>query len=160
MDKKLPKKYDLSGERFGRLTVICLSDRRAARGKRSVPLWECKCDCGNITYKATDTLKNADVSMCADCAKKYAIEKMRAQSGYRDGTQISRITSHKLISTNTSGCRGVYYDRNSKKWRARIKFKGKLINLGSYAEFDEAAKARRAAEATIYASFIEHIKEK
>lgn len=85
---------------------------------------------------------------------------MRERSGYRDGTQISRISSNKLISTNTSGCRGVYYDKNSKKWRARIKFKGKLISLGSYLEFDDAVKARKEAETSIYTSFIENTNKK
>ena len=156
----MPIKYDMIGKRFGLLTVIELSNRRATRGKRTVPLWECRCDCGNITYKATDTLKNPDISMCAGCAKKYATQKMRERSGYRDGTQISRISSNKLISTNTSGCRGVYYDKNSKKWRARIKFKGKLISLGSYLEFDDAVKARKEAETSIYTSFIENTNKK
>ena len=123
MERALPTKEPLLGHRFGKLEVIGRSDKRGSRGARTVPLWECRCECGKITYKATDTLTNPDLSMCCDCAGKYAGQKMREKAGYIEGTQISRLTSNKLISTNTSGCRGVYYDRNSGLWRARLKFK-------------------------------------
>jgi len=149
------KRQDLVGIRFGRLTVIALSDKRAPRGKRSVPLWECRCDCGNITYKATDILKNTEVSMCSDCAPLYAAKKMRENAGYVGGTQLSRIKKEKLSSVNTSGVRGVYFDKGSGKWRARLKFKGKLMNFGSYAKFEDAVKARQEAERQIYGEFLE-----
>ena len=73
--RQVPTKKDLSGEKFGRLTVLARSDKRAPRGQRTVPLWECLCDCGAITYKATDILTNGANSMCGDCAKQYAAEK-------------------------------------------------------------------------------------
>ena len=49
-------------------------------------------------------------------------------------------------STNTSGVRGVYYDKKSNKWRARLKFKGKNMNFGSYEKFEDAVAARKKAE--------------
>ena len=151
------KQQDLVGMRFGKLTVLSLSDKRAPRGARTVPLWECRCDCGNITYKATDTLKNGEISMCSDCAPLYASEKMRDCAGYVGGTQISRLTSTKLISTNTSGCRGVYFDKTSGMWRARLKFKGKLLNFGSYQNFEDAVKARKEAEERVFGEFLETV---
>lgn len=88
--------------------------------------------------------------MCNDCVGKYATEKARAKAGFVDGTQISKITSTKLISTNTSGCRGVYWDKYSGKWRARLRFKGKIYNFGSYANFEDAVKARKDGEQKYY----------
>lgn len=44
------KLNDLTGQHIGSLTVLGRSDKYATRGKRSVRLWECKCDCGAITY--------------------------------------------------------------------------------------------------------------
>ena len=64
------KSPDLTGKVFGRLTVIGRSDKRNPRGARTTPMWECRCECGNITYKATDTLTNPDESMCQDCQGK------------------------------------------------------------------------------------------
>ena len=151
---KKERQYDLAGKRFGTLTVLGRSERRGSRGARTVPLWECRCDCGNITYKATDTLTNSDFSMCNECAAKYATSKMREKAGYMDGTQISRIKSDKLISTNTSGVRGVYFDKNTKKWRARLKYQRKLLNFGSYSDFEDAVKARKQAEETYFGQYL------
>ena len=147
----------LTGKRFGRLEILGRSDKRGKRGSRTVPLWECRCDCGNITYKATDTLKNDDLSMCNDCRGKYAAEKMRDKSGFVAGTQISRILSDKPISGNTSGVRGVSYNQETGKWRARLRFQRKIYNLGYYSKFEDAVEARKKAEAEIYGSFLEGI---
>ena len=155
MTRALPTKENLVGRRFGKLEVIGRSGKRGSRGARTVPLWECRCECGNITYKATDTLTNPDLSMCNECVGKYADEKMREKAGFVDGTQISRITSNKLIATNTSGCRGVYFDKNTRKWRARLKFKGKLMNFGSYTNFEDAVKARKEAEQKYWGKYID-----
>lgn len=157
MARALPTKENLIGRRFGKLEVIGRSDKRGSRGARTVPLWECRCECGNITYKATDTLTNPDLSMCNECAGKYATEKARAKAGFVDGTQISRITSDKIIATNTSGARGVYLERKTGKWRARLRFKGKTYNFGTYANFDDAVEARKEAEQLIYGEFLDQI---
>ncbi len=158
MSRALPTKENLIGRRYGKLEVIGRSDKRGSRGARTVPLWECRCECGAICYKATDTLTNPEISMCNDCVGKYATEKARAKAGFVDGTQISKITSTKLISTNTSGCRGVYWDKNSGKWRARLRFKGKNYNFGTYKKFEDAVKARKNGEQLIYGKFLEQIK--
>ena len=158
MNRALPTKENLTGHRFGKLEVIRRSDKRGSRGARTVPLWECLCECGNICYKATDTLTNSEISMCNDCVGKYARAKMRKKAGYVDGTQISRITSDKLASNNTSGCRGVCFDKRSGKYRVRLTFKGKLMNFGTYANFDDAVKVRKAAEQEYYSVFLEQIK--
>ncbi|MBO7187027.1 MAG: AP2 domain-containing protein [Clostridia bacterium] len=146
---------DIIGKRFGKLTVIKRSNKRAPRGKRSVPLWECVCDCGNITYKSTDVLTNPNLSMCSDCAKKYATEKMRQKAGFFNGTQISKIQTQITESDNFSGVRGVYFDKKSSKWRARIKVKGKTINIGSYANINDAIKARKLAEEKYFENILD-----
>ena len=152
-----PTKGDLTGQRFGKLVIVGRSDKRGSRGARTVPLWECRCDCGNITYKATDTLTNSDVSMCADCAVKYAASKMRSGAGYIDGTQISRIKINKPTSTNSGGVRGVNFNKDTGKWRARLKFKGKLMNFGSYDSFEDAVAARKQAEVKYFGEFLEQM---
>ena len=155
MSNTVKVKRDLVGMRFGRLEVIGLSDKRGQRGERTVPLWECRCDCGQLTYKATDTLNNSSVSMCAQCSKEYAARRMRDKAGFVDGTQVSRLKRGKLSSANSSGARGVYYDRNSGKWRARLRFKGQLMSFGTYDSFDDAVAARNDAEEQYYKSFLE-----
>ena len=159
MGRAAPTKEDLTGKRFGRLVILGRSDQRGSRGARTVPLWECRCDCGAITYKATDTLTNPEVNMCTECLKTYAPEKMREKAGFVNGTQISRIKNPKPVANNTSGCRGVYLDKNTGKWRVRLKFQGKLMSFGSYVDFDDAVLVRKKAEQQIYGDFLENLKE-
>ncbi len=149
------KSPDLTGKVFGRLTVLGRSDKRNPRGARTTPMWECRCECGAITYKATDTLTNPDKSMCQSCQGLYAAENARKSAGFVGGTQITRIRNIELTSANTSGCRGVYYDKRSNKYRARLKFKGKIMNFGSYSKFEDAVAARKAAEAEYFGAFLE-----
>lgn len=96
--------------------------------------------------------------MCSECASNYAVTKMREKLGFVDGTQISRIKSERVISSNTSGVRGVYYDKKSGMWRARLRFKGRMYNLGIFKSFDDAVKARKRGEEEIYGKFLEEFK--
>ena len=144
------KKHDLTGQKIGRLTVIARSDKRAQRESRTVPLWECRCDCGEITYKATDTLTNPDTSMCAKCAELNSAQKAIQAAGFVGGTQLSRIRTMNAPSTNSSGVRGVAWDPKAGKWRARLRFKGKHMNFGSYKRFEDAVAARKKAEAEYF----------
>lgn len=48
---------------------------------------------------------------------------------------------------NTSGVRGVSFDRARDKWSARIVVKGRYVHLGRFDEFEAAIAARAAGEA-------------
>lgn len=61
------------GQKFGRLTVIKDSRKRAPNGS---VLWECKCDCGNITYKDSSNLKRGHAVSCG-CFKQEFIESLK-----------------------------------------------------------------------------------
>jgi hypothetical protein len=47
---------------------------------------------------------------------------------------------------NTSGVKGVTWNKIDKRWRSQISINSKVIQLGSHAEFAEAACARLAME--------------
>ncbi len=153
------KSPDITGETYGKVTVLGRSDRRGKRGKRTVMLWECRCECGAITYKAKDSLTNPDLSMCAECAGKYATAKARENAGFVDGTQLSKIRNTKPSAANTSGCRGVYYVSKFDRWRAEIKFRKKRYYLGTFKNYEDAVKARQAAEAELFESFLERFQK-
>lgn len=61
-EKSKRKKYkDITGERYGRLTVVGLAEKRD--GKRAM-FWKCKCDCGNdIEVWGTD-LRRGKTQSC------------------------------------------------------------------------------------------------
>lgn len=58
----MPKLIDLSGQRFGRLTVIERAGTATNRGKQ--PLWLCECDCGNTTIVGGCSLKSGNTKSC------------------------------------------------------------------------------------------------
>jgi len=145
---------DLTGRKIGKLTVLERSDQFGSRGKRQIRLWKCLCECGAVTYKATDTLTNPDISMCQACAGVYSAEKARANAGFEAGTQISKIKDRPGTSHNLSGVRGVYLDRKTGRYRARLKFQGKQYNLGSFTHLEDAVKARKRGEEEIFGTFL------
>ncbi|MCD8232748.1 MAG: hypothetical protein LUD14_13285 [Clostridiales bacterium] len=56
---------DLTGQRFGSLTVIRPAEER--QNKRIV--WECHCDCGNTAFVQTQYLKDGTTKSCKTCQK-------------------------------------------------------------------------------------------
>lgn len=46
---------NIIGKKFEKLTVIGYTDRRKAR----CVVWQCQCECGNITYMTHTTLKRS-----------------------------------------------------------------------------------------------------
>jgi len=150
-------RHNLAGQKIGRLLVLERSEQYGFRGKRQVQLWKCRCDCGAITYKATDTLTNADISMCKECAAAYSLAKARANLGFEGGTQITKIKNRPEASDNLSGVRGVYLDKKTGKYRARLKFRGQLYDLGTYAQLEDAVKARRRGEEEIFGKFLDSL---
>lgn len=151
------KSPDLTGKVFGRLTVIGRSDKRNPRGARTTPMWECRCECGNITYKATDTLTNPDESMCQECHNRLAPQKAREYAGFVEGTQLSKIKDMTPSAANTSGYRGIYYESKFDRYRAQIIFQRKRYYLGTYKKIEDAIKARQRAEEDLYGAFLEKV---
>lgn len=55
------KKNDLTGNIYGRLTVL---GDDGTRNKNSNVLWLCSCECGNTTHVRADHLKNGKIKSC------------------------------------------------------------------------------------------------
>lgn len=124
----------LKGQRFGKLTVIRMLNKR----KKGSVVWECICDCGNIKNVTTRNLKTGDTKSCG-CFK--------------------REHETTLYKNNTTGVRGVCLRSDHKKYQATITFKKKTYHLGTYETLKDATKARKNAEEKIRGSFIEWYNE-
>lgn len=64
---------DLTGKRFGNLTVLRKTYKAIKNGKRYV-CWECQCDCGNITTVYTNALKSGNTLSCGCYNRKRAFK--------------------------------------------------------------------------------------
>jgi len=62
-------------------------------------------------------------------------------------TNIENALTAKLSKHNNSGAKGVDWQKQSQKWRARIKINKQEIYLGSFKYFEDAVHARENAEA-------------
>lgn len=61
-------------------------------------------------------------------------------------TSSENKKNRSLVSTNKSGCMGVYFNKKTGRWVAEIVSNGQYFGLGSYNDFDSALKARKEAE--------------
>ena len=55
---------DLTGEKYGRLTVVSEADPHYTSGGRKIIMWNCKCDCGNTAIVSTSHLRSGHTVSC------------------------------------------------------------------------------------------------
>ena len=60
----------------------------------------------------------------------------------RWATRSENQHNHKLSKANTSGVKGVSYDKRKTKWRAQIRLDGIKIHIGYFDTIEEAKQAR------------------
>ena len=66
------RKIDLTGRRFGKLSVI--KEAANYNVKRGIA-WECLCDCGNSSISLSYTLLNGNAKSCG-CLRKETMRKI------------------------------------------------------------------------------------
>ena len=59
---------DLTGKKFGLLTVIGLYEKKRVKNG-TVAIWECLCDCGRTVYRSTSCLNSKGVHSCGEHGK-------------------------------------------------------------------------------------------
>lgn len=77
---------------------------------------------------------------------------MQAANPVVAGTKLS--TLHRTRTTSSTGILGVSYHVRMGKYQARIQFQGKQYYLGTFDNLEDAAAARKAAEAKLYGDFL------
>ena len=91
------KKLDLTGQKYNRLTVIKESSKRDSSG---CVMWECQCDCGNITYASSNALRSNHKRSCG-CLNKEQV----TQLGYNNCEDITGLKFGKLTVISKSDIR-------------------------------------------------------
>lgn len=146
------RKLDLSGQRFGKLTVLEPAENIGSR-----TAWRCRCDCGRETVVTTLRLRDGRRTSCG-CDKPHFGKSLaaagRASLTYVDGTCVEMIRANTRRSNNSSGTPGVDWRASKGRWRAAICFKGQRHYLGSYVKREDAIKARKRAEEKLFEPFL------
>ena len=60
----MPKKIDLIGHKYGRLTVINEAPRYTMKSGDSKVMWNCICECGNTSVVAANNLRSGTTTSC------------------------------------------------------------------------------------------------
>ena len=224
---------NLTGQIFGRLTVIKrVDDYISPKGQHKVR-WLCECKCGNKKIVTSGDLTSGNTQSCGCLSIDALVERSKKYNQYildgeygigitsdgnefwfdledydkikdycwsynnqgyvvaRDSSLNQPIKLHRLImdvsdpnikvdhrshpprhghkkdnrkenlllvtssenqmnrsiaKNNTSGCPGVYWNKDRKKWIVSITYNKKTHHIGRYENFEDAVKAREEAE--------------
>lgn len=105
----MPNVIDLSGQRFGRLTVI----KRVENGNGGRARWLCRCDCGNEKTVLSGNLRSGDIQSCG-CLWKELTSARSTRHGLHHTRlysiwigMIHRCTDEKHIYYKHYGGRGI-----------------------------------------------------
>lgn len=150
-------KKDLTNQRFGKLTAIKTVGKYKTK---QLYMWLCKCDCGNETEVRSDVLLSGETKSCG-CLKREQNNKnlyKKLEELRVDGVQVPGLTS-KVYSNNTSGHKGVHWDKRSERWIASIGLKRKNIYIGAFENLKDAVVARKDAEKVMHLPYIEALEE-
>ena len=148
------KKLDLTGQRYGHLTVLSPAENIGSR-----TAWLCRCDCGRETVVRTSRLRSGHTVSCGCRGPAHRDGAGLPGLTYVDGTCVEMLAAKTVRRNNTSGVPGVDWWASKQRWRAAICFKGKRHYLGSYTRFEDAVKARRAAEEALHDRFLREFAE-
>lgn len=140
---KRPPLKEWVGKRFGALTVLSY-----ARKENGFHFWHCECDCGKELDVRQSNLQNGWTRSCG------CLRQPQKNLHYENGTCVEMLQPGVMYKSNTSGVRGVYYNKKRHKWVAQIMFQQKCYYLGGYDQIDDAAEARAEAEEKLFGDFL------
>lgn len=80
---------DLTGNRYGRLTVVGLAYK-----KGYTSFWLCRCDCGNEKIVSRNELRSGDTQSCGCLRRETTAARSASHHGRRDNPRLYRIWHH------------------------------------------------------------------
>ena len=113
----MPKFKDITGQRFGRL--VALERQGSIAGKAR---WMCRCDCGNATFLAGDTLQRGNTKSCGCLRAPH--KRTSTPTWYSWQGMIARCTGADRKAWKDYGGRGI---KVCERWRSFVKF---LADMG------------------------------
>lgn len=149
------KRADLTGQRFGALTVI--RPVPASEAGSHYSSWLCRCDCGAEVVVTAQGLRGGYHTSCGHHRKEVAKDKLLPSGknlfGFYNGTKIAHLKKV-LASDIVHGVEKRPTKRGGYSYRAVLELSGKRMYLGTFDTFEKAAAARRAAEQKYYLPII------
>lgn len=143
---------DLTGKQFGELTVL-EHDKEKSKGKKDT-YWKCRCSCGKITSVARKHLLDGSIKSCGHTKRQNGLDHTDNFNGMRDrqnkyNTNLEVIRNQKMQPNNTSGVKGVHYNKARGRWVAEVSVGGKNIRR-DFKNKEDAIKYRQELVDTYY----------
>ncbi|WP_010623954.1 AP2 domain-containing protein [Companilactobacillus versmoldensis] len=154
------KLIDLTGKRFGRLTVIERDYEYQKSKKINCACWKCICDCGNQKTVRSRSLMNGKTQSCGCIKNERALESITELTKRRDiflveNTDLIQLSKARIQKNNTSGTKGVYWNKRDKCWIATMRFKGVDVLDKHFKNKQDAINARKEAEEKYFKPILE-----
>jgi hypothetical protein len=109
----MPKIIDLTGQRFGRLTVLNKTEKRCGHNI----VWHCKCECGNECDINGGDIRQGKTKSCGCLKKEKTAEIGKKYGGKKQKEDITGQKFNRLTALD--------YDSEREKWRC-------LCDCGNY----------------------------
>lgn len=155
------KRVDITGKRFGALTVLRPVPR--TENPAGYPGWLVRCDCGREKIVNAQSLREGRITSCGHIRQESSRAKVGSDIGLYGGAIVSRMKKT-LSSPVVHGITRREYSGGVVAYRAILEVAGKRIYLGQFSDYESAVYARREAEKRYYlpiiADYEESIKRK
>ena len=150
------KPKDITGQRFGRLVAI----KNTGEKRGPAYLWLFKCDCGNEKIICIGDATKGTTKSCGCLGSETHKEMIKIshqslrENDWKENTSLSAI-GNRMLKNNTSGVKGVSWNKRFNNWETYITFQGKRIYLGRFKNKQDAIKARKEAEEKYFKPILE-----
>ena len=150
---------NMTGQRFGRLTVVGPAELEKPRANGQRLGWRCRCDCGRELVAARKDLMSGKLLSCGCLLKEVSAARLPETVGQVDGTTLSAIRPERGANRNSrSGVKGVYWSDREGCWIAKITVRRRTITLGRFTDHQKAIEARKSAEEQYFEPILEQYK--
>lgn len=140
--KDLKKIKDLTGRKFGRLTVVGLQDT----GTRKT-YWICQCDCGNLKLVRSDSLQCGAIKSCGCMKKEQDSKNLMASEAKKKYMQTGEKVGGTRLYSIWQGMKSRCYNEHDARYD---RYGGRGITICDKWKYDFIA-FKRWAEAHGYA---------
>ena len=129
----------------------------------------CQCECGRVkSIRKSNMAKKLKPTLSCGCLQREVMRvrggaviaqnsKRQIEQNLKYHTNLQVIRDDKPPKHNTSGVKGVTWDKETRKWYAYISIHRKRISLGRFRDFEEAVKVRKAAEDEYFRPILEEV---